>query len=119
MRTTALLTLTLVLFATSASAQITSLGRTTQPGSLGSIGAGPRPAPGAANRPYTNPYLSPATPYSAPRRQAPQPEGQRFRPYGDRSGMGGGGPGAYPSAPKPKGYIDLYGNKPSEHPFAF
>lgn len=47
------------------------------------------------------------------------PQSSRFRPYGDRSGIARGGPGAYPSAPKPRGYIDIYGNKPSEHPFRF
>jgi len=48
-----------------------------------------------------------------------EPPQTRFKPYGDRSGMAGGGPGAYPSAPKPRGYIDIYGDKKSEHPFAF
>ena len=119
MRASALMTLGFLLLATPAGAQITSLGKSPPRGSLGSLGAGPRAAPGIANRPYTNPYIAPEPTYTSPRRQAPLPEGRGFRPYGDRSGMTGGGPGAYPSAPKPRGYIDIYGDKPSEHPFAF
>ena len=54
-----------------------------------------------ASRPRPNPYVS-------------QPGA--FRPYGVRSGLIGGGPSAYPRAPKPPGYIDIYGRK-SPHPF--
>jgi len=48
-------------------------------------------------------------------REAPianPPEPVQFHPYGDRSHMKGGGPGAYPLPPKPKGWVSYYNSKP-------
>ena len=71
------------------------------------------------------PYKPPAPPAAPTYRAAPShsqfaplapivgPAPQRFKPYGDYS------KGGSPSAPKPPGYIDLYGTKRSEHPFLY
>jgi hypothetical protein len=92
---------------------------------------GPYPAPGRSS--FQDAYSQRAHKHRAPAPPAPQPTyqpapsrpqfapfapiggppPQRFKPYGYYS------KGGSPSAPKPPGYIDLYGTKRSEHPFLY
>ena len=73
---------------------------------------GPLPA----QKTYPPPTFGRPTPPSAraPRIAQPDLGPQTFKPYGVYPKSGGP-----PSAPKPPGYIDLYGNKKSEHPFLY
>lgn len=71
-----------------------------QPGTFGSY-RGPAPARFAA------PPVAAPKPYSPPR---PPPTLAPFKPYqGTSTYSNRGGVNAYPSAPKPKGYISPYG----------
>jgi len=72
----------------------------THTGTMGAYRAPPPPS-------FSTPPVAAPKPYSAPR-AAPAPA--PFRPYqGTSTYSNRGGVNAYPSAPKPKGYISPYG----------